>query len=85
MISDCFAESRITQLTLAVFVTLNRDTKLITNLIDEVGQTNDATDLVSCDWSHETCYLVFEDCGEVREIYYSIQYHMISCFQVPTH
>lgn len=48
--SDSFAESKITQLTLAVFVRLNRDTKLITNIIiHKLGQANDATDLVSCD------------------------------------
>lgn len=69
MISVCVMKSRLTQLTLAVFVTLIRYTKLVSYLIKHGRTENDVTDLVSCDKSHETSCKILNVCREVRKIY----------------
>lgn len=69
MISVCVMKSRLTQLTLAVFVTLIRYTKLVSCLIKHGRTENDVTDLVSCDKSHETSCKILNVCREVRKIY----------------
>ena len=69
MISVCVMKNRLTQLTLAVFVTLIRYTKLVSCLIKHGRTENDVTDLVSCDKSHETSCKILNVCREVRKIY----------------
>lgn len=71
MISVCVMQSRLTQLTLAVFVTLIRDKKLVSYLIKHGRTENDVTDLVSCDKSHETSCKILNVCREVRKYIYS--------------